>query len=225
MAVCDEVRRADGYAALRDYAAIGDGRTMALVARDGSIDWLCLPNMDSSAVFGALLDAERGGRFLLAPISPFETSRRYLPDTNVLETTFRTEGGVVRVTDAMTVPAKALSPQRELVRVVEAEGSAVPMRWEVAPRFGYGSARTRIPRRCGVPVAISGAQAMAVCSWDAGDPVVSAGSISGNFDATRHRTVLSLSSSYQEPLVVPSRRDVEERLAATAAMWEGWSRR
>ena len=171
--------RADSYAPLREYAAIGDGRTIALVALDGSIDWLCLPDLDSPAALGALLDAGSGGGFALCPVSPFVAERRYLPGTNVLETTFRTSSGVARVFDAMTLPGRDLSPQREVVRAVEAVAGSVSMRWCLTPRFGFGSRPTRIGRRAGAPVATQGADAVALCSWGAGGPELTVGSIGG----------------------------------------------
>jgi GH15 family glucan-1,4-alpha-glucosidase len=215
--------RIDGYAPITDYAAIGDGRTVALVARDGAIDWLCLPDLDSPSVFGALLDAEAGGRFELRPEESFESARRYLPGTNVLETTFASEHGHVRITDAMTLPTGGLAPYRELVRRVDAVVGRVPMRWRIEPRPAYG-ARARLERRAGVPVVVRGAEALAVVAWDAGEPAVGDGVVEGRFVAAEGSTAhLVLAAAHQEPLVLPSRADVAARLAATEDAWREWS--
>ena len=216
--------RGGAYAAIRDYAAIGDGRTVALVARDGAIDWLCLPDLDSPSTFGALLDAEGGGRFALRPTTPFDSMRRYLPGTNVLETTFTTATGAVRVADALTLPAHGLSPYREVVRRVEPLSGSVALEWLVEPRFGYASGKTNRGRRTGVPVATSGGDALAVCSWDAGAAGWRGDAVAGSFTATEgHPSLLVLSFAHQEPLVLPSRAEVEERLAATARSWREWA--
>ena len=215
--------RSGAYAAIRDYAAVGDGRTIALVARDGAIDWLCLPNLDSPSVFGALLDAECGGRFALRPTTQFDTARRYVPGTNVLETTFTTATGTVRVTDALTLPTHGLSPYRELVRRVEGISGSVPMEWLVEPRFGYAEAKVTRAHRGRVPVATSGRDALAVCSWDAGDARWNGEAITGSFTAAeRQSSLLVLSVAHQEPLVLPARSEVEERLVATARSWRRW---
>src|SRR5438552_13663639 len=158
------------YAPIRDYAVIGDGRTVALIARGGSIDWLCLPDLDSPSVFAAMLDAERGGRFSLRPAVAHETRRRYLPGTNVLETTFTTAEGVARVVDAMNLPDGALCPARELARRIEGVAGRVPMCWSVEPRFDYARAMTRIEPRRPFPMATARGDAVAVCAWDAGTP-------------------------------------------------------
>jgi GH15 family glucan-1,4-alpha-glucosidase len=212
------------YLPIRDYALIGDGRTVALVGRDGGIDWLCLPNMDAPSVFGALVDSGRGGSFELRPAVPFEASRRYRPGTNVLETTFSTDGGAVRVTDAMTLPARGLGPLREFVRRVEGLAGRVPMRWRVAPRFGYGQRRTRLEWRGAVPVATSGGDAVAVCAWDAGIPRVEADAVGGSFEAVPGRPAwLVLPTAHGEPLVLGGRDDVERRLDVTVEFWQRWS--
>jgi GH15 family glucan-1,4-alpha-glucosidase len=218
--------RIDGYAPLADYAAIGDGRTVALVARDGSLDWLCLPDLDSPAVFGSILDARRGGRFELAPAEAFEAERRYLPRTNVLETTFTTAGGTVRLTDAMTLPNGTLAPFRELARRVEGLSGHVPMSWGLEPRFGYGQARTDFSRRAGIPVATSGGDALALLSWDAGDPTIVDEAIQGRFEAQEgSSSLLVLSAARGEPLVFPPRQDVGQRMDDTGAFWQAWADR
>ena len=215
--------RTDGYAPIREYAAIGDGRTVALVASDGSIDWLCLPNMDSPSVLGALLDSERGGRFALAPTTPFESERRYLPGTNVLETTFRTATGAVRVTDALALPGPGLEPQRELVRRVEGFAGVVPLAWSLEPRFGYGGSSGRLGLRSGVPALDSGGSALAVRAWEAGSPELADGSVRGRFELRAgDRALLVLSGASQEPLVLSGRDEAEARLDETSAVWRRW---
>jgi len=216
--------RVDGYAPIGSYAAIGDGRTVALVAGDGAIDWLALPELDSPSVFAAVLDARRGGSFTLAPEAPHTTERRYVPDTNVLETVFSTADGRVRVTDAMTLPSGDLGPARELARRVEGLAGSVPMAWSVEPRFGYGAAATRLGRRAGTPVATAGSDALAICAFDAGRAEDAGGMVAGRFVAGDDtRALIALCSAHQEPLVVPARREIESRIDATAATWRSWT--
>ncbi len=212
------------WAPIRDYAVIGDGRTVALVRRDATIDWLCLPNLDSGSVFAALLDSERGGGFALSPSVPFGVERRYVPGTNVLETTFRTDDGAVRVTDAMTLPDARLGPFRELARRVEGLAGRVPMRWRIEPRFHYGQGSVRIQARRPFPVALSHGDALAMCAWDAGGSRCDAEAVSGEFEAREgSHALLALASAHGEPLVVPARAEVEARLDATVAYWQRWS--
>jgi len=123
-------------APIEDYALIGDTHTAALVSREGSIDWLCLPRFDSPACFAALLGDRGNGRWLLAPAGPVrEVRRSYLGDTLVLETEYRTDDGVVRVIDCM--PPRQSDP--DVARIVEGVSGRVPMRMELTIRFDYGS--------------------------------------------------------------------------------------
>jgi GH15 family glucan-1,4-alpha-glucosidase len=213
-----------GYVPIGDYAAIGDGRTAALVARDGSIDWLCLPDLDSPSVFAAVLDADRGARFALEPDIPAQVQRRYLPDTNVLETTFTTGQGMVRVTDALALPGSDLGPTRELIRRVECVTGRVPMHWRVTPSFGYGAVPPAIERRGSIPVAVTGRDALAVCSWGAGETQIDGGAIFGCFEAQPStEPLIALCAAHQEPLVIPAREHVEARLKGTTAYWRHWA--
>jgi len=100
----DGLRDVNGFAPIGDYGVLGDGRGTALVAGDGSVDWWAVPRLDSEPAFAALLDPERGGCVQLRPVATNATStRRYVPDTNLLETTFTTATGQVRITDSLKV--------------------------------------------------------------------------------------------------------------------------
>src|SRR5690348_12441926 len=113
---------------------IGDMHTGALVGRDGSIDWLCLPRFDSGACFAALLGEPEHGRWLLAPVGPYEVRRQYRDGTLVLDTEFTTADGTVRVTDCMPVR----NEQADVARLVTGVSGRVRMRTELVPRFDYG---------------------------------------------------------------------------------------
>ena len=220
------MRGPDGYAAIEQYAVIGDGRTAALVARDGSIDWLCLPDFDSPSVFGRLLDAENGGAFELAPTVPYESEREYVPGTNVLTTAFRTSDGVARVTDALTLVDRAtVAPMREVVRRIEGVAGDVTLEWRVTPRFDYARRIPRISRRGPAVVAESGRTAVAVMARD--DEVsIAEGSIAGTIRVCAgESTLVTMSAADGEPLVFAGRRDAESRLERTVEFWRNWTSR
>src|SRR4051794_36231232 len=226
--------RQDGYAPIEDYAVVGNKRSAGLVALDGSIDWLCLPAFDSASVFGALLDPERGGRWTLQPSVPFEASRRYVEGTNVLETTFTTESGTVRVLDAMTRGATRPIDWDEFTRRVECIDGVVPMRWRVEPRFEFkGLEADAIEPEEHASVAQSGGSAFTFRSgklalglsvWDCGDPEVRDGGIEAERDLTKGQAALFVLASFDDrPIAYSAREAAERRIEDTLAFWEGWS--
>jgi len=134
------------YPPISDYGLIGDMQSCALVSKAGSIDWACFPRFDSASLFGRLLDWQHGGHFLLAPQGIKSVSRRYIPNTNVLETTFEAAGGRVVVVDFMPVTHEthrtglpAVSDQRQIVREMHCERGSVAFEMVCAPRFDFGS--------------------------------------------------------------------------------------
>lgn len=135
----------NNYSPISDYALIGNCRSAALVSRGGSIDWLCWPRFSSPSVFAALLDAESGGRFCVAPVRPWRASRRYVGESAVLETTFQTETGVAVLTDLMPVmqegdKADQLWPDHEVLRRIECVEGTVDVEVLFDPRPNYARA-------------------------------------------------------------------------------------
>jgi GH15 family glucan-1,4-alpha-glucosidase len=134
------------YPPISDYGLIGDMQSCALVSKAGSIDWACFPRFDSASLFGRMLDWHRGGYFLLAPKGIRDVTRRYMPNTNVLETTFDTGGGRAVLVDFMPVTHEthrtglpAVSDQRQIVRELRCESGSIEFEMMCAPRFDYGS--------------------------------------------------------------------------------------
>lgn len=217
--------RHDGYAPIQDYAAIGDGRTVALVARDGSIDWLALPRLDSPTVFARLLDAERGGAFELAPSDEFEVERTYVGDSNVLQTTFKTASGTVVVTDAVTLDNGGLLPWFELVRRVGGVDGNVPMEWKVTPRFAAGEDEGDMTIRAvrGAILAEAESRYVAVQTFDAGDANHTTEHIRGEFETSPgSESFLVLRSAHDEPLPIARRDWIARRVSGTAEDWQRW---
>ncbi|MEO6999222.1 MAG: glycoside hydrolase family 15 protein [Terracoccus sp.] len=127
---------------IEDYAVLGDLSTAALVSRGGSVDWLCLPRFDSHACFAALLGTRDNGRWLIGPVGDATTTRRYVDDSFVLETTHETATGSVRVTDLMPLG----DGRADIVRRIEGVTGTVRMRHEWVVRFGYGKTRPWVTR-------------------------------------------------------------------------------
>jgi len=137
---------ASRYAPIGDYGVIGDLYTVALVGLDGSIDFLCLPHFDSPSVFAALVDAERGGRFQIAPLLAGAARKQlYLPDTNVLLTRFLDADGVAELSDFMPVEEAGLA--HNLVRRAKTVRGEVRFQMRCDPRFDYARATHTIERR------------------------------------------------------------------------------
>lgn len=217
---------------ISDYGLIGDCQTGALVARDGSIDWCCMPRFDAGSAFGRLLDPG-AGYCRVAPVDDvrYETSRRYLDDTLVLETTFRGPQGTARLLDLMVMaeaPETGLEPR--IVRIIEGQRGSFGVRIRVAPRFDYGEVRPWIRRRSDrVHTAIGGNDAFVV--WcdvpleEEPDHELSGEVVIG--PGVRARLVLSYAAPEQIDKRPPQKLDaasVDRSLETTIHRWRSFAR-
>jgi GH15 family glucan-1,4-alpha-glucosidase len=205
---------------IEDYALIGDTQTAALVGRNGSIDWLCVPRFDSGAVFAALLGDRNNGHWLIAPAGGLErVERKYIENTLVLETTFHTDDGVVRITDCMPIRGKSV----DIVRMVEGISGRVPMHMDMTIRFDYGSIVPWVGRgddntlhAVAGPDAISFRTSVHTHGADkatVADFVVSAG-----------EKVPFILAYHQSHVTPPRALDAERAIKETARWWRKWAR-
>lgn len=135
--------------AIGDYGIIGDCQSAALVSRDGALDWLCWPRFDSPAIFAGILDLERGGRWIISPRIDCPSSRRYIPETNVLETRFENSNGTVTLTDFMPLADEAhtdrhLTPDHAIIRLLRCEDGSMQFLIRFSPRPNFGKDDVRI---------------------------------------------------------------------------------
>ncbi|MCU1593764.1 MAG: hypothetical protein JWO12_1156 [Frankiales bacterium] len=205
---------------IEDYALVGDLHTAALVGRDGSLDWLCLPHFDSPACFAALLDSPDAGRWLLAPTGGGVcTTRQYRGETLVLETEWHSETGSVRVVDLMPPRGGAV----DVVRIVEGISGSVAMTMDLRLRFDYGHVLPWVTHHVSGLKAIAGPDAVYLRSpvpvHGVDDTTVAAFTVSSG---QRVPFVLTWAPSHHpEPPAV----DADAALRSTVDFWQRWSSR
>jgi GH15 family glucan-1,4-alpha-glucosidase len=206
---------------IEDYGFIGNMHTGALVGRDGSLDWLCLPRFDSGACFAALLGAPENGRWLIAPREAVRrTTRRYRGETMILETTFETESGAVTLIDFLAITSSETC--EDVVRLVRGDRGTVAMMTELIIRFDYGHAVPWIRRQDYGLKAIAGPDALQLRT-----PVKLEGrdfTTAGEFTVSEGDVVPFTLSWYPSHLDGPDQCDHAKSLSHTESWWCDWSK-
>jgi GH15 family glucan-1,4-alpha-glucosidase len=222
----------DHYRPIGDYAFVSDCHSVALVSREGSIDWCCMPRVDSASVFGRLLDADRGGFCSVGVDGEASVSRRYVGDSLVLETTFRASSGEARLLDCFTMrEGGAEHPYRQLLRVVEGVRGWLPFRFHTAARLDYGEVTPWVRRRgVGAYAAIGGNDGLFIVG-DVDLERVGEHDLAAAF-AIRAGQRVRFSIEYlpahqldRPDLDRSSAAELDQRLEETIAWWHRWSER
>jgi GH15 family glucan-1,4-alpha-glucosidase len=219
-----------GFSKIQDYGIVGDSRSAALVSRTGSVDWLCWPRFDSPAIFAALLDAEKGGCWSIRPPGSYHTERRYVGESNVLETRFLCPSGAAILLDLMPVASEKfkdqnLLPDHELIRELECTEGEMEFEVSFHPRPNYGFQAARIQDRealglrtdvgrgaywlrSGVLFTVEKDRARARVSMKRGD-----------------RVQFSLTYEEEAPAVLPPLGELmHAAIQRSIGWWEGWSK-
>ncbi|MGH8915853.1 MAG: glycoside hydrolase family 15 protein [Acidimicrobiia bacterium] len=207
---------------IEDYAVIGDTETAALVARDGSIDWLCLPRFDSGSCLAALLGDEDHGRWRLAPKGGAKRVRRqYRPGTLVLETEMDADGGTVRLTDVMPIRGRDGGNNADVIRIVEGLKGRVEMRMDLSIRFDYGHLVPWVTRADDQLLAVGGPDALSLTT-----PVETHGenlTTVSEFAVSEGDRVPFVMTWHPSHHPEPSMIDPEVAIEATEKWWRAWS--
>src|SRR5690349_18630322 len=217
-----DAARRSGYLPVSEHGLIGDMHSVALVGTNGTIDWYCCPSFDSPAVFGSLLDADRGGCFELAAAVPAETRQFYHPDTNVLITRFLAEDGVGEIQDFMPVGGTTEGGRHRLIRLVLCVRGTMPIRARVAPRFDYGmDPHTLTETETGV---VFTASSLAIALTATVPVELDDHDVTAGFKLAEGESAvfaLDEAGSDAEPTAC-SGEEAVELLAATVAFWRSW---
>ena len=210
---------------LDQYAALGDGRSIALVGSDGSIDWWCVPNMDSAAFFDRILDPEDGGRFSITPEDAFTVERHYREDSNVLEHIFKTASGSARVTDSLNSGISGRLPWSELARRIEGLSGRVTFAIEMRPgqRLDEASA-WREPSSHGDVLHVDGI-IVALRTDEQVERLADddSGMLARHTTSPGSHTLVALLASADEPLILPTLKTIDQRIDRTDRAWREWS--
>ncbi len=215
------------YKRISDYGIIGNLRTVALIALDGSIDWMCLPYIDSPGVFNALVDAEKGGCFAISPAEAFDSASEYIEDTNVLKTRFRTSGAEAELTDFMPVctcaPGSPEKEVQEVYRRLQVMKGEATFKITFSPAFDYAKLKARYKLHPDGIQAYAGGESLTLTS-----------TLPLNFDEETREAEIHLKKGdivwfrlrYDEkvPSVLSEER-AEQALKETIQFWRNWLNR
>jgi GH15 family glucan-1,4-alpha-glucosidase len=216
---------------IQDYAIIGDGRSAALISNRGSIDWLCWPRFDSASIFGAIVDPKIGGHWSIRPSQDSQTIRRYIDNTNVLETAFTTASGKIVLTDFMPVTSEKQKqrifwPEQELIRHVHCEAGEVEMHIYFDPRPDYGRAKVRIDRAGKLGFRFEMGRGTLIFRSDP-DFVIREQGLAATVRLRAGEAIaFSLTFSMEAPAVIPALGElVRQKLDLTLDWWREWAGR
>jgi GH15 family glucan-1,4-alpha-glucosidase len=218
---------------LKDYSLIGNSRASALVSRYGSIDWCCLPEFHSPALFAAILDQAKGGHFAILPVEEYESFQQYIPGTNVLQTIFKTCSGELTLTDAfvaLTEEEKKLSlfPDHEILRILKCTGR-VEVKMQFEPTLFYGKWRPTVinNKKMGIKFSSKENAYVLQSNLDEGIFEVTKNKAVATFELKEGEEVIfSFSCSTQSPAIIPEVPTTGSyRMAQTIRFWETWSGR